>query len=260
MKTSPDWQFASGTAPARWRRTRAAARAGMILALADAVLLAAAPLSSLYLEVPGMTAFRVFFYALAAGLVLAVAGLLLILFAAIARAGGIGGQGLVMMLPAIAALTAIAAMIGPGRLMSPMIHDVTTDTANPPEFVEAGRQRLPGQNPVEYGGAETAALQERAYPDIQPIHTSLRRDEALDEAVRAVKDLGWEFMNVDYERGIIEAYETTRVFGFVDDVVIRVRRVGSGSRVDVRSASRLGKGDLGENAARIQRFRRAFRG
>lgn len=260
MKTSPDWQFASGTAPVRWRRTRAAGRAGMFLALVDAVLLAAAPLSSLYLGMPGMTAFGVFFYAMAAGLVLAVAGLSLALFAAIARAGGLGRQGLVMMLPAIAALTIIVAMTGPGRIMSPLIHDISTDTADPPAFVEAGKQRLPGQNPVEYGGAETAAQQARAYPHIQPIHTGLRRDEALDEAVRAVKDLGWEFINVDYERGIIEAYETTPVFGFVDDIVIRVRRDGSGSRVDVRSASRLGKGDLGENAARIERFRRAFRG
>ncbi|NIN34131.1 MAG: DUF1499 domain-containing protein, partial [Gammaproteobacteria bacterium] len=70
----------------------------------------------------------------------------------------------------------------------------------------------------------------------------------------------WEFVNVDYDMGIIEAYDTSRIFGFVDDIVIRVSRQGSGSRVDIRSVSRLGKGDLGANALRISHFINTFRG
>ena len=39
-----------------------------------------------------------------------------------------------------------------------------------------------------------------------------------------------------------------------DDVVVRVRAEGSGSRVDVRSVSRLGGSDVGTNAARIREY------
>lgn len=84
-------------------------------------------------------------------------------------------------------------------------------------------------------------------------------DDALTEATQVVKDLGWEFINVDYNNGIVEAYDRTRVFGFTDDIIFRIKPEGSGSRIDVRSASRYGKGDLGKNAERIRLVIKTFR-
>ncbi len=57
---------------------------------------------------------------------------------------------------------------------------------------------------------------------------------------------------------MIEATDTSRMFRFVDDIAVRIRPDGTGSRVDVRSKSREGKGDLGVNAARIRRLRDAL--
>ena len=84
------------------------------------------------------------------------------------------------------------------------------------------------------------------------------RDEALTRVVQVVLGLNWTLVNADFETGIVEAYDTTRVFGFVDDIVIRVRARGNGSRIDIRSVSRVGLGDAGMNAARIRSFIAAF--
>jgi len=58
----------------------------------------------------------------------------------------------------------------------------------------------------------------------------------------------------DAAAGRIEATATTRWFGFKDDVIVRIRPEAAGSRVDVRSVSRVGRGDLGANAARVREF------
>jgi uncharacterized protein (DUF1499 family) len=66
--------------------------------------------------------------------------------------------------------------------------------------------------------------------------------------------MGWEVVTVDSEAGRLEAIDTTFWFGFRDDVVVRVRPGADDVRVDVRSVSRVGVGDLGANAARIRHF------
>ena len=53
----------------------------------------------------------------------------------------------------------------------------------------------------------------------------------------------------------LEATETSELFRFKDDFVVRIRPFqDGGSRIDVRSKSRDGKGDMGVNAKRIQAF------
>ncbi|WP_172592332.1 DUF1499 domain-containing protein [Nitrosomonas supralitoralis] len=69
-----------------------------------------------------------------------------------------------------------------------------------------------------------------------------------------MKKRGWEVLAVSAANGRIEATDTTAIMGFKDDVVIRIRAEGKKSRVDMRSASRVGKGDWGVNAARIRLF------
>lgn len=141
---------------------------------------------------------------------------------------------------------------------APVIHDVTTDPANPPTFLAARKLRGPGSNPLDYTAADAAA-QRKAWPDINPLHTSLSPEEALSRAVDIAHRLGWLITDRQSRPGYIEAVATTTWFGFKDDVVIRVRSTSDGSIVDLRSVSRVGKGDLGTNARRIRSFLKDFR-
>ena len=100
----------------------------------------------------------------------------------------------------------------------------------------------------------TAELQRNAYPDIQPQHLQVAPNIAFERAKGAAQALGWDLVREDPSAGRIEAVATTFWFGFKDDVVVRVSAEGNGSRVDVRSKSRVGKGDLGTNAQRIRAF------
>lgn len=135
----------------------------------------------------------------------------------------------------------------------PPIHDITTDTENPPEFV-ALRDRPGARNPVEYGGPDVAAQQKEGYPDLGPVALPVSPAEAVARAAGVARDLGWTIAEVDTAGGRVEATDRTRWFGFYDDVVIRVTPAEGGSRVDVRSLSRVGGSDVGANAARIRRF------
>lgn len=141
---------------------------------------------------------------------------------------------------------------------APVIHDVSTDTVNPPTFHTARKLRGPGSNPLDYTAKEAAA-QRAAWPDLKPLHTSLAPDKALTHAVDVARKLGWEIIDRQSRPGYIEAVATTTWFGFKDDVVIRVQADDGGSAVDVRSVSRVGEGDLGTNARRIRAFLEAFR-
>ena len=136
----------------------------------------------------------------------------------------------------------------------PPIHDVTTDTQDPPRFVAILPLRADAKNPATYGGDSVATLQRAGYPDIAPLHLALPPAAAFARARMAATEMGWVMVAADSADGRIEATATTRWFGFKDDVVIRVRPDGAGSLVDVRSVSRIGGSDVGTNAARIRAF------
>lgn len=136
----------------------------------------------------------------------------------------------------------------------PFIHDITTDTVNPPPFVAILPLRADASNPPEYAGAETAKLQQEGYPDLQSLTLSGAPAQVLQKALKTVEDMGMEVVAVEPDEGRIEATATTFWFGFKDDVVIRVEPAGTGSKLDIRSKSRVGRSDVGANAARIRRF------
>lgn len=140
----------------------------------------------------------------------------------------------------------------------PPIHDISTDSADPPAFVAAVAQRGAEANPLDYDADALAAPTREAYPFVQPILSPLSQAAAFARAEQIVTDFGWELLAADAEAGRIEATATTRLYGFKDDVVIRVRPDGAGSRIDLRSVSRVGQSDLGANAARIGAFIAAF--
>lgn len=143
---------------------------------------------------------------------------------------------------------------------TPPIHDITTDTNDPPQFVSVLPLREKAPNPADYGGPEVAAQQHAAYPDVKPLTLFTPPDRAFDRALAAARSLGWTIMQKDRQEGRIEAMDRTIWFGFTDDIVIRVRPEDGASRVDIRSVSRVGKSDMGTNAARIRKFMKKLAG
>ena len=139
----------------------------------------------------------------------------------------------------------------------PRIHDITTDTANPPEFVTAGQRRGESANTLDLKPTEFE-LQRAAYPDLQTLRTSMTIDDAFTRAGEVARGLGWEIYHEDRDAGIIEAVDTTRIMAFKDDIVIRVRGNEDGAYLDLRSVSRVGQGDIGANAKRIRAFIAGF--
>jgi uncharacterized protein (DUF1499 family) len=142
------------------------------------------------------------------------------------------------------------------RSTVPRIHDITTDTENPPEFVAALPARA-AENAatVVYEGVELAKIQKAAYPDVAPLKVPWTTAKAFEQALEVTKSMqGWTIISFDPSAGRIEASQASRWFRFVDDIVIRVTADGSGSRVDMRSLSRQGRSDFGVNAARIRAY------
>lgn len=136
----------------------------------------------------------------------------------------------------------------------PPIHDITTDTVRPPVFVAILPLRADAANPAIYGGPDIAKAQLEAYPDIRTLELDAAPARAFERALGVARDMGWEIVAADPASGRIEATDTTFWFGFKDDIVIRVEADGAGSRIDLRSVSRVGKSDVGTNAKRIRAY------
>jgi uncharacterized protein (DUF1499 family) len=223
------------------------ARIGLALSLLSAGLLVAGPLGTRL----ALWSFLVGFALLALSLLLGLTG------AGLSLAGGLRtgawarafpGVGLGLLIVAVPSFFLVSAR------GAPPIHEITTDTADPPAFVAALLLRASAANPAEYGGAAVAAQQATAFPDIQPLLLTETPAAAYRRALAAAQAAGWDVVAQDEAAGRIEAVATTFWFGFKDDVVVRLRPAASGTRVDVRSKSRVGLGDAGTNARRVRAF------
>ncbi|HXH39257.1 MAG TPA: DUF1499 domain-containing protein [Thermoanaerobaculia bacterium] len=164
--------------------------------------------------------------------------------------------------PAAAVATIVSALIVllpltqvAGARGKPRIHDISTDLTDPPRFSAILPLRAGAANraPDRIDDA-TAAMQRAGYPDLVTLDLPLRGDAAFAKAVEAAKMMGWEVVSTRPADGILEATATTAWFGFHDDIVVRIRPAGEHSRIDVRSTSRVGRGDAGKNADRIRRY------
>jgi uncharacterized protein (DUF1499 family) len=136
----------------------------------------------------------------------------------------------------------------------PRIHDITTDTENPPQFVAIAPLRADAPNPVTYEGEEIARQQREGYPDLSPVLLDLPMDRAFQRALDTAEGQGWEIVDANPQEGRIEATDQTFWFGFLDDVVIRLTPVDGRTVVDIRSKSRVGLSDVGANARRIRAY------
>lgn len=141
---------------------------------------------------------------------------------------------------------------------APPINDITTDLEDPPAFA-------PASQVADYAGRdmgyppEFVEVVRASYPDLKPLETPTPADETYARALAAAESLGWTIVARDEAARTFDAREATALFRFVDDVTVRVREQGTGARVDVRSKSRDGRGDLGANAKRIERLLSALR-
>jgi uncharacterized protein (DUF1499 family) len=197
---------------------------------------------------------------LAGALVLALVAILLAFAAGIAIwREGIGGvrEAVTALLVGVA-LIAYPLYLGVKAYRLPAIYDVTTDPIDPPRFEAIARLRPRDANPVTYAGLYTAEQQRAAYSDIEPDLTNSSPQEAYDAALKVITKRKWHIVDARPPQaaapreGRIEAVARTPILGFRDDVVVRVRATTDGARIDVRSASRYGRHDLGTNAARVR--------
>lgn len=215
----------------------------------------------------GITGFQPALLTLAGGALLLVLGLLVALvgfLAAMAKGTPIArAPAAFAIVVGLALLAYLLSWLQAGRGLPP-IHEISTDLQSPPPFVaiRAIRERIPGVNSSDYvteqrvrgGSLNVPQAQRRAYPDIQPLQLPMPPAEAFPRVENAARALGWEIVAAVPEEGRLEATDTTRFFGFKDDIVVRLRAEGGGTRVDVRSKSRVGVGDVGANAARVRAF------
>ncbi|MDA1331336.1 MAG: DUF1499 domain-containing protein [Proteobacteria bacterium] len=137
----------------------------------------------------------------------------------------------------------------------PYIHDITTDTLNPPDFVVVRSLRNAEHHSTDYDGLEVAEQQKKAYPELKTLVVDAQAENVRLEAVDVLMKMGLEIVSSEADSGRIEATATTFLYGFKDDVVVRIVEDERGSmRIDVRSKSRVGKNDFGQNAKRIRQF------
>ncbi len=194
------------------------------------------------------------FYLFLGGVVLgALSGLVLAAASAFASATGRDWRGRAVRAAAIPLGVALAVILPQGFNPTPIMNDVTTDLEDSPRFapdVAAG----PGA-----GGPDFSEMQRAAYKEIGPLLLPEPRQPVFERALVVARGMpDWEITGVHEAQGTIYAVAKSRLFKFRDDVVIRIRAAGKGSRLDVRSRSRVGRGDMGANAARILAYLQAF--
>lgn len=174
---------------------------------------------------------------------------------------GRSGRGLALRGTAIGGAILLVVLIVAGPTAGvPPINDITTNTSDPPRFVAALSAEANRDRDMSYPGQVFAVQQIAGYPDLAPIELEAPPSRVLGQAERAMREFGWAIARSDPDAGALEATDTSRIFRFVDDIVVRVRPRGAGSVVDVRSKSREGRSDLGANASRIRRLRDALGG
>jgi uncharacterized protein (DUF1499 family) len=197
---------------------------------------------------------------LAGALVLALVAILLAFAAGVVIwTEGIGGvrEAVTALLIGLV-LIAYPLYLGVKAYRLPAIYDVTTDPIDPPRFEAIARLRPRDANPVAYAGLHIAELQREAYSDIEPDLTTATPQEAYDAVLKVIAKRKWHIVDARPPQGaaprdgLIEAIARTPILSFRDDVAVRVRATADGARIDVRSASRYGRHDLGANAARVR--------
>ena len=194
---------------------------------------------------------------------LACAGLSILMglaaFVAIWQNGSRGMSRILLAFLIDAMVLAYPAYLGLQYRKLPPIHDITTDPIDPPRFEALARLRTgEGANTAVYAGLYSAEQQRLAYPDIETVELDVPALRAYEVTLALVTKRKWRIVDErapqPRREGRIEAIAQTLIMGFREDVSIRIKPDGEGSRVDIRSSSRYFEGDLGSNAARVTKL------
>lgn len=243
-------------------------RIAFIVAIGAAIVLAVGALGTRLGILPSMIGLALLGGALLLSVLALLVGVLSLLWTLVSDRAQLG-QAAIAVLVAGLVIGLPAAMLGPQlQNRGPTMHDITTDIQNPPEFSAVMPARGEDSNSVDYkskfiaagpggdlAGKSYAEVQAEFFPDIQPVILSLPKDQAFSKALDAAKAQGWEIVSEAPNTGRIEATDTTTWMRFKDDVVIRLtEQGGSETKIDVRSSSRMGEGDMGKNAARVRAY------
>lgn len=206
-----------------------------------------------------MLPFKVAFLGFALSLLCVfVVGIIVVGLSFFGKASLTGGYKVLALLIAFAPVTAVMLSVGKKGLSVPPIHNITTNIASPPAFNEAYMRRSASENSLDILTGDEQLQHEKHYQNLKPLTTSLEAQAAYQRALKVAKQLGWVIYHEAPKKLYFEAYEQTALFGFKDDVVVRILSTQAGSQVDLRSVSRVGKSDLGANAARIKKFIATF--
>lgn len=135
----------------------------------------------------------------------------------------------------------------------PEIYDISTDLVNPPVFINVAFIRKASEHDLSYN-AEWVDVQKQFYPEVQPLTVKSSFKQTYVEAVSLVRERGWDVVAQYPSAGVIEATARTPIFGLRNDVVLRITNQSQQVVVDMRSCSRSGKSDHGNNAERIVAF------
>ena len=281
-------------------QSKTSTRLLLVSAVIILIILAGGPLGYRYFMVPMMPSLMSLVLALAGGLLVFVSAVVMLFIALRQRL--VKDRNLLLITMVLSSLPVIVMLPQFIALLSvPPIHDITTDTVNPPVFDAIVPLRAGAPNSLVYGSGLLAAdllsnkenidypqavsleihimpdstddlenesnpmhaavlslMQSVAYPNIRSLDTSLGMAQAVSRAETVLGEQGLDIVSVNAEKGMVEATETSFWFGFKNDVVVRVTALENGSRIDVRSVSRMGNSDIGTNADRIERFLQAF--
>ncbi len=171
------------------------------------------------------------------------------------KGAGAAARGLV-----IGLMVLVLPAIGAWKVVTlPRLIDISTDPEDPPQFERAQFDRSSDDQPISAPDDEEIAAQQDAYPDIVPRHYPVSTARVYDEAKAIVDGQHWRVLVASApsetdETAHIEAVASTLIFGFRQDVVIRIVPDGDGALVDMRSAARNAAHDLGADADRIRGF------
>lgn len=145
----------------------------------------------------------------------------------------------------------------------PPIHDISTNLEDYPRFYRLTVRSDNLENVPDLGRSDLAAMEPRErwkaihrqyYGNIAPIRVPWSVEETTRRARQLAHERGWDIVTYRPAYGLLEAVDTSTFFRFKDNIVVRVRREGNGSIVDMRSVSRVGVSDVGVNAARVRGF------
>ncbi len=105
-----------------------------------------------------------------------------------------------------------------------------------------------------------AELDEPGSPELANVTLALPLSDALNYIQNVAGAIPlWHLESADSQAGTIHFTRRTRLFGFVDDIRLRLEAAGTGTRVHGRSQSRVGQSDFGQNRRNLRQLIAALR-